>query len=69
MVVAVKYAENQGQRLVPLPIADADGKTWRPRDLLGTAIHDFDGDGPRASGLLLDMRPMSYHAFVLANHL
>ena len=38
MMVAVNYAENQGQCYVPLPFADLGGKTWpegppRPGDL------------------------------------
>ena len=63
MVVAVNYAENQGQCYVRLPFADLGGKTWRLRDLLGPATYDRDGDGLETRGLFLDMEPMGYHAF------
>ena len=63
MVVAVNYAENQSQCYIPLPFKDLGGKTWRLRDLLGTATYDRDGDGLETRGLFLDMKPMGYHAF------
>ena len=66
MVVAVNYAENQGQCYVRLPFADLGGKTWRLRDLLGPATYDRDGDGLETRGLFLDMKPMSYHAFEIS---
>ena len=66
MMVAVNYAENQGQCYVPLPFADLGGKTWRLRDLLGPATYDRDGDGLKTRGLFLDMKPMSYHVFEIS---
>ena len=66
MLVAVNYADNQGQCYVRLPFADLGGKTWRLRDLLGPATYDRDGDGLETRGLFLDMKPMGYHAFEIS---
>jgi hypothetical protein len=62
-LVAVNYADNQSQCHVRLPFADLGGKTWRLRDLLSPAAYDRNGDGLEGTGLFLDMKPMSYHAF------
>jgi glycosidase len=62
-LVAVNYADNQGQCHVRLPFADLGGKAWRLRDLLGPATYDREGDALEGQGLYLDMTPMGYHAF------
>ena len=63
MVVAVNYADNQGQCYVRLPFEDLGGKTWRLRDLLGTATYDRDGDGLQTEGLFLDLGKWQYNVF------
>ncbi len=68
MLVAVNYADNQGQCYVRLAPAftELGGRTWRLRDLLGSAAYDRDGDDLEARGLFLDLKPMGYHAFEVA---
>ncbi len=65
-LVAVSYADHQSQCYVALPWSDLEGKIWRLRDLLGTAVYDRPGDDLAARGLYLDMPARGYHVFDVA---
>jgi hypothetical protein len=65
MLVAVNYADNQGQCFVRLPFADLGGRSWRLQDRLGKAVYDRDGDRLQAEGLFLDLGKWQYHVFDL----
>jgi hypothetical protein len=66
LLVAVNYADNQGQCYVRLPFAGLGGRNWRLRDLLGTTTYDRAGDDLEGQGLYLDLTPMGYHVFEIS---
>jgi hypothetical protein len=66
ILVAVNYADNQGQCYVRLPFADLGGRSWRLRDRLGPATYDRDGDSLKSRGLFLDLERFNYHVFEVA---
>jgi hypothetical protein len=63
LLVAVNYADNQGQCYVRLPFAGIDGRTVRLSDLMSDAVYDRGGGDLTSSGLYLDLRPWGYHVF------
>ncbi len=66
LLVAVNYADSQGQCRIRLPFAGLGGSRRRLRDLLGLASYDRAGDDLDEHGLYLDLPPMGYHAFEVA---
>jgi hypothetical protein len=65
LLAVVNYAPHQSQCYVRLPFGDLGGTAWRLRDLMGTAIHDRDGDSLQAGGLYLDAAPWEASVFAL----
>jgi hypothetical protein len=65
-LVAVNYAEQQGQCYVALPWGDLDGRTWQLRDLTGPAAYDREGADLAYKGLYLDVPGWGYHVFGVA---
>ncbi len=63
MLVAVNYADHQGQCYVRLPFGNLGGKTWRLQDRLGPAVYERSGEDLNARGLFLDMPRWAYHMF------
>jgi hypothetical protein len=68
LLVLVNYAPNQSQCYVSLPFDDLSGSQWRLQNLLGTAVHERDGDALRSRGLYLDMLPWEAVVFSLTCH-
>ncbi len=66
-LVAVNYADRQGQCYVALPWRDIDGRTWRLQDLAGPAVYDRAGGDLAGQGLYLDMPAWGYHAFAISH--
>ena len=64
-VVAVNYSPHPGQCYVAMPWADLDGRTWRLRDLMGTAAYERAGGDLARQGLYLDMPGWGYHVFAV----
>jgi len=48
-----------------MPWPDLDGRTWRLRDLMGTAVYDRAGADLARTGLYLDMPAWGYHVFAV----
>jgi glycosidase len=65
-LVAVNYSGHGSQCYVAAPWRDLDGRTWRLRDLTGTAVYDRPGGDLRWPGLYLDMPAWGYHVFAVA---
>ena len=63
LLVAVNYADNQGQCYVRLPFSDLTGGIVQFRDLTGPARYDRAGDDLVSRGLYLDLAPWGYHVF------
>ncbi len=66
-LVAVHYADHQGQCYVTMPWRDLGGRTWRLQDLTGPAVYDREGDDLARQGLYLDMPAWGYHVFALSH--
>jgi hypothetical protein len=65
-LVAVNYADHQGQCYVGMPWRDLDGRTWRLQDLTGPAAYDRAGGDLTGQGLYLDMPAWGYHVFAVS---
>ena len=65
-LVAVNYADHQGQCYVAMPWRDLDGRTWRLQDLTGPAVYDRAGGDLTWQGLYLDMPAWGYHVFAVS---
>jgi Alpha amylase, catalytic domain len=65
LVVAVNYANIQGQCYVRLPFPEFSGRRVRLADRMSDAIYERDGDALLTAGLYLDMPAWGYHAFAL----
>jgi hypothetical protein len=63
LLVSVNYAGHPSQCYVRPPFAGLAGRSWRLRDLLGTAQYDRDGNDLQSRGLYLDVPPWRCHAF------
>ncbi len=62
-LVAVNYADDQGQCYLRLPWGDLQGQSWRFADRLGEAVHDRDGVDLAIHGLYLDLPAWGCHVF------
>jgi len=62
-LVTVNYSDHQGQCYVALPWSDLEGRVWRLRDRMGTAVYDRDGSDLAHRGLYLDLPPWAFHVF------
>jgi hypothetical protein len=47
--VAVNQAPERGQCSVRLPFTDLAGRSWRLRDLIGSAVYEREGDDLQAA--------------------
>jgi SAM-dependent methyltransferase len=65
LLVAVNYAEHQGQCYVPLPFVEVAGRPVRLVDVMGSAIYDREGNDLLSHGLYLDLPGWGYHVFEL----
>ena len=65
-LVAVNYADHQGQCYVTMPWRDLDERTWRLKDRMGPAVYDREGADLARQGLYLDMPAWGYHVFALS---
>jgi len=65
-LVAVNYAEHEGQCYVAQPWADLAGRSWRFEDLVGPAVYEREGVDLTWQGLYLDMPAWGYHVFTVA---
>jgi len=65
-LVAVNYAEHQGQCYVALPWPDLAGRLWRLEDLIGPAVYEREGVDLTWQGLYLDMPAWGSHVFAVA---
>jgi hypothetical protein len=63
LCAAVNYSPQQTQCFVRLPMPELAGRTWRLRDLLGTAEYERGGDDLLGRGLFLDLPPWGCHVF------
>jgi hypothetical protein len=63
LLVAVNYADNQGQCYIRLPFQDLGGRTWRLEDRIGGVSYHRDGHRLQAQGLFVDLKPWNYHIF------
>jgi hypothetical protein len=66
VLVAVNYANNQGQCYVRLPFPELDGRSVRLIDSMGSATYDRAGHDLVSRGLYLDVQPWAYHVFQIA---
>jgi hypothetical protein len=64
-VVAVNFADRQGQCLLRVPFADLAGARLRLSDLMGAEIYERAGDALRDPGLYVDLGPWRYNVFRL----
>jgi hypothetical protein len=65
LLVAINDAAHASQCYVRLPLPDLAGRSWRLRDLLGSAEYIRDGNDLAQRGLYLDVEPWAYHAFAM----
>jgi hypothetical protein len=65
VLVAVNYADHQGQCYVRLPLTGIDGRTVRFTDAMGSAVYDRADTELASRGLYLDMPAWGYHVFEL----
>ena len=65
-LVAVNYADHQSQCYVGVPWRDLEGRTWRLRDLMGSASYDRDGGDLMRQGLYLDLPAWGHHVFAVS---
>ncbi len=65
LIVTVNYASHQSQCYVQPLFAGLASRSWRLRDLLGTAQYDRDGNDLQSRGLYLDVLPWQCHAFAM----
>jgi hypothetical protein len=63
LMVAVNYANTQGQCYVRLPFSDLAGRSVSLVDAMSPARYDRDGNDLLSRGLYLDLPPWSYHVF------
>jgi hypothetical protein len=63
LLVAVNYAETQGQCYVRLPWSDLANRSFLLRDQLSPASYERSGADLAASGLFLDVPPWRAHLF------
>jgi glycosidase len=66
-LVAVNYADHQGQCYVAMPWGDLDGRSFCLRDLTGPAVYDRRGSDLSREGLYLDMTAWGYHVFAVTD--
>jgi hypothetical protein len=66
LLVAVNYADNQGQCYVRLPFTDLGNARWRLTDQLREATYDRDGNDLQGRGLYLDVPPWQASVFTLS---
>jgi glycosidase len=67
LLVAVNYADTQGQCYVRLPFTDLAGRATRFTDLMSEARYDRAGDDLASRGLYLDLPAWGYHVFSLTS--
>ena len=65
-LVAVNYADHQGQCYVALPWRDLEGRAWRLQDLTGPSVYDRPGGDLTWQGLYLDVPAWGYHVFAVS---
>jgi hypothetical protein len=66
LLVAVNYADNQGQCYVRLPFADLGNARWRLSDRMHEATYDRDGNDLQSRGLYLDVPPWQASVFTIS---
>jgi hypothetical protein len=68
LLVAVNYADTQGQCYVRLPFDDLAGRPVLFSDLMSDANYDRLGSDVTSRGLYLDLAPRAYHVFDVRPH-
>ena len=65
-LIIVNLSEHRSQALVPLPLEDLAGRTWRLTEAFTGQIYARDGQELRQPGLFVDLEGWGFHFFRVA---